>query len=438
MAFCTNCGAKLEDGHRFCCNCGTMVADESPVASPVPEIPVSQQYPEAPAYNQQESLAYSDEPAAEPELPSQEIPQAEQNEVPVSQENSNFVYEPVPDAYPVQYADTYAQGSGVAQDPVTAEKKKAARPRRKFLPAFGSVLICIFLVVLMLPTFTLLTAQNLPKQDTLLTAMNRIDMDELPASILDENDRELKKLSLAEYICDTVNSDMENLNNEVISYRWNDLTPKTLKSFLEDTTFLSFFAEHIEGAFDAMLSGEESYEFSSKSIQNLMEENKEYIIEEMNVKVSDREYDRFVDYMVEDGLEIEDIELPEMDEGTLDLVNFLLSFWSIAALCLVLVLLIVLLFVTNGKDRLFAVHDTGVSLIVGSGLFLLVTLAARILTSILVDEDPLVYLGSVLVSSAAESILLIVGGVLAVGVILLLVNFFVRKHQSKRAAQAMG
>ena len=87
-------------------------------------------------------------------------------------------------------------------------------------------------------------------------------------------------------------------------------------------------------------------------------------------------------------------------------------------------------------DRLFAVKDTGVALVIGSVLFLLVTLAARILCSIFVDEDPLMYLLSTLVSCAAESILLIVLSVLAVGVILLLVNLIVRKVQSKRAAKA--
>lgn len=415
MAFCTNCGAKLEDGQRFCCTCGTPAAVETPVAS-VPEFP------------------------ADPVLPTQEgllSQQAEAPETPASQPNDNYIPEPTPEEHPVQYSDAPVQSyetSYVAEIPATPEKKaKAPRPRRKFLPAFCSILICILLVVLMLPTFTLLTAQNLPKQETILNAMDRIDMNEVPANVLDED---LEDISLAEHVCNIINSDMENLNDVVISYRWNDMDPDSLSDFLEKTTVLPFFAEHIEGIFDAMLSGEESYTFSSKSIRGLLEDNQEYIVDEMNVPVSNRDYDMFVDYLVEDALEIEDIEMPEIDEGILDVVNFFLSFWGVAALCLVLVLLIVLLFVTNKRDCLFAIHDTGVSLIVGSGIFLVVVLAARFLATLFAEEAPLVYVGCILVSAAAESVLLIAAGVLALGIILLLVNLIARKIQSKRAAKA--
>ena len=36
--FCTNCGQKLGDGHRFCANCGTAVTDGAHSASP-PSLP---------------------------------------------------------------------------------------------------------------------------------------------------------------------------------------------------------------------------------------------------------------------------------------------------------------------------------------------------------------------------------------------------------------
>ena len=159
-------------------------------------------------------------------------------------------------------------------------------------------------------------------------------------------------------------------------------------------------------------------------------------MDEMGVSVSDREYDSFVSYLVSDGLEIDDIEMPEMDDTALDIVNFLLSIFGVIALCVVLLLLILLLFVTNKGDRLFALHDTGVCFIVGSGIFLLITLAARILAAVFVGENPWLYLGSILVGTAVESILFILLGVLGAGVILLLINYFIRKYQSKRAAKA--
>jgi uncharacterized membrane protein len=59
MAFCPNCGTKLEDGKRFCHNCGTQIEapaappapsfDDGPVqAAPIPEVEV-QEAPQQPA-----------------------------------------------------------------------------------------------------------------------------------------------------------------------------------------------------------------------------------------------------------------------------------------------------------------------------------------------------------------------------------------------------
>lgn len=475
MAFCTNCGSKLAEDQRFCSKCGTMVAVAPPAASAIPQEPIysapaADPFSEAPVNTEPKAESLPIEPAevpaqpvpAEPEAVQEAVREAAQEAAPEKAviDAGSFVFAPEfsasYDAPAVKFeefaeeeekndaqpqADSASEPAVAAEVPVTDKaakpdgKKKASRPRRKFLPVFCSVLICILLVLLMLPTFTLLTAQNAIKQETLLDTMNRIDMDEIPASFIDESDRSLKRMSLAQYICQIINSDMSNLNNIVIAYDWEDLTPRSLQQFLDETTFIDFFAEHAEGAIDAFLSGEDSYAISAKSIKRLLNENKAALTEKMNISASDRNYDHYVDFLVSDGLNTR-VELPEVEEEILDLINFGLSFYPIAGLCLVMVLLIVLLFVTNRKDRLFAVKDTGIALMVGSALFLLVILAARILCSVFVDENPLVYLITTLVSCAAESILLIVVSVLALGVILLLAYLIARSVQRKRAAKA--
>ena len=49
MAFCTNCGAQMNDGQQFCTSCGTKVAAAAPVAEPTPaaQAPVYQAAPAA-------------------------------------------------------------------------------------------------------------------------------------------------------------------------------------------------------------------------------------------------------------------------------------------------------------------------------------------------------------------------------------------------------
>ncbi len=421
MAFCTNCGNKLEDGSRFCTGCGAKV--EAEAASP------EENAYSAPVYSGPE---VSGESYGDPGLyhtPNQEAPM--QNSLAFSSEKAGSYDVLSPDfkGFPDQEPEVKPVSANASE---AIQKAAPTRPCRKFVTVFCSVLICILLVTLMLPTFTLLTVQNIPKQETLLAAMTSIDMDELPASVIDDNDRSLKRLSFADYICDIINADMNNLNHAVISYSWKDMTPKTLSRFLENTTFLEFFAEHMEGILDAALSGEDSYTFSAKSIRRVMEENKEYIIDAMNISVSDADYDRFVNLLV-NSLEA-DIEVPELDDDVVDVMGLVRSVYVIAGLCLVMVLLVVLLFVTNRQDYLFAVKDTGISFVIGAGLFLLVILGGGLLASGFAGEQPLAYLGITLLSCAARVSLLVAAGVLVLGVILLLVNFFLRKHQRKRMA----
>ncbi len=63
MAFCTNCGAKLEEGKRFCPNCGTMIA---PPKAPDPPAFDDGPFQAQPAPGEKETAQARPAPQAEP------------------------------------------------------------------------------------------------------------------------------------------------------------------------------------------------------------------------------------------------------------------------------------------------------------------------------------------------------------------------------------
>lgn len=438
----------------------------APVTAPVPEAPVhTEPEAEAPAADTDATVIIEapaavevsaseafakEEPVNEPEpapIPEPE-PIAPLAAAPITREHVRNSATPS-GAQPMPFGNMTARGSSASYSYASQErvdnpvKNKAVRPRRKFLAVFCSVLLCILILIMMLPTFVLVTARNTMKQETLLAMMQRIDLDEIPASIIDEYDEDLENMSFAEALCEAINVEISYytgdyyLNNQLIVFEWEDMTPEDLDRFLDETTFLPFIAEQAEGITQAILSGKSAYSISSKALEDLLVENTPYIVETFGLPVEVENYHLFAEQIM-DEIYLGELELPNWtrsERQVLEIVNLSLSFYGIGALCLVLILLVLLLFVANHRDPMYAVRDVGIVCVLGTVLPLLAMLAGRIAVSAFAGKDAMMYIVCTVLSCVAESSLLVVGIVFGLGIVLLVVNGIVRKVQRKRDAK---
>jgi len=463
MAFCIYCGNKLSDNDRFCGSCGAKVAPAEPVPAPVAEEPATMIYQPAVEQSPVEPVTVDpvvEEPAAEPvpavpavdktqfTLPPVEdplaasvedpIPQEPLYDAPITREHVRNAATPA-SAQPMPFGNKSARGSSASYSYATPErvnnpvKNKPVRPKRKFVAAFFSVILCILLLVAMLPTYVLVTVRNTLSSETFLAVMQRIELDQLPASILDEYDSSLRGLSVAEALCDELNDQMSHAYAD-----WDELTPKELDQFLNETAFLPFIADHTEGILKAIIEGEDSYRVPTKEIVELLEHDIAYLADKLNLPMEDVDLEELSDDIVEE-FQLDDLILPTSEDidadarMALDIVGILLSFYAIGGACLVLLLLVLLLFVTNHRDPMYAVRDVGIVSVLGTILPLLLIFGAKGAVAFFAGKEAEMYLASVAVSCILDSTFIPAVAVFGLGIVLLIINGIVRKVQKNRA-----
>lgn len=480
MAFCIYCGTKLGENDRFCGACGKKVAVMEPVPAPATVIyrpaaaaDAEKTVAEAPVSEPVFTAPVEEAPAAEPvfEAPAADLPAAgtvfsapaeEETAAPVTEVvfAAPVAEEPLPQeplfaapitrehvrnaatpaaAQPMPFGNKSARGSSASYSYATPErvanpvKNKVVRPKRKFLAAFLSVILCIALLAAMLPAYVLITVRNSLSSSTFLAVMQRIDLDELPATILDEYDSSLRGLSVAEALCNELN---DQVGRDVSD--WKEITPKTLDKILDETAFLPFIADHAEGILKAFLDGEDNYRISTKEIVKVLEQDLNLLSGELDLQMEESDLDEFADDIMEE-FGLDNMELPtprDIDEDTqmaLDLLSILLSFYAIAGVALMLLLLVLLLVAANHRDPMYALRDLGIVSILGTILPLLLVLGGRAAVAVFIGKDAEMYLISIISSCVLESSLIPVAVVFGLGVALLIVNGIVRKAQNKKA-----
>lgn len=475
MAFCIHCGAKLGDNDRFCGICGNRAAaaapapapaaqpsatviyrpaaPESTVPAPAEEAPVSvAPVAEAPAAEPAAVTTVTEAPAAEPvsDAPTGEktvftapiVGESTASEplyaAPITREHIRSAATPA-GAQPMPFGNKSARGSSASYSYATPDrvanpvKNQAVRPKRKFLAAFFSVILCILLLIAMLPSYVLVTVRSSLSKETVQAMMYRVDLDQIPASFIDEYDSSLRGLSIAEALCDELNSQMHVAYDD-----WDDLTPKELDQYLDETAFIPFIAEHAEGILHALVEGEDSYRIPTKEIITLLEHDVHYLADTLNLPMEEVDLDELSDDIV-DEFGLEDVVLPapdDIDENAqlaLDGLGILLSFYAIGGVCLVLLLLVLLLFAANHRDPMYAVRDVGIVSILGTVLPLLLVPGARGAVAYFAGKEAEIYLASLATSCVLESSFPVIASVFILGVVLLIVNGIVRGVQKKRA-----
>jgi len=387
MAKCVYCGAELVENAKFCRMCGARTPSENQIV-----------FPEASAAPQ---------PAPVPQT----------------------IEEPV--YYPPSPIPAPAMANPAPVAPVQAAQKKKPH-RRGFLGIFGSVLVCILILAFMLPTFLLITVSTALTEETFLSIMLQIDLDAVPASVLDEYDPSLEGLSLAEFICREINQE----GNDTLPEGLNiDLTPKGLNAIKNKSSLLPFLAEHMEGILNALLDGKEHYRISQKKVEKLLRSNLELLSDELDLPMEDFELEETAAYLLETtGLG----EIPlgtnwsEGDRQMLSVLDKLVSGSLLIVPLGILAFFVILLFLINIKDVMYAVRDVGIVSILGSLPLLLVILGANSAPAMYAGKDAAMYLGSVVLSCVLSRSLVILISVFSAGVLLLILNGIIRAVQKKR------
>ncbi|MBQ5810682.1 MAG: zinc ribbon domain-containing protein, partial [Clostridia bacterium] len=230
---CTACGMELADGMHFCAGCGAPVAEEAvqaevAVEEPVVIEPVAEETVEA----TEEIVA--EEPVAEPEIHEQE---------------EEIIAEEIP-----------AEGAVVVEE--AAAWQPPAQPPQKggFGRAFLSVLLCILIFILSVPTMLIGEIRMLTSEDGLKSVVDAISIDKIKIGSA-EQDGEM--VSATEALLDLV----KKYDDDII------ITEKEFNTFIEKSTIKSFVAKKIAAVADDIYTGKDSSEITKKEVIQLLKDN---------------------------------------------------------------------------------------------------------------------------------------------------------------------
>ena len=312
-------------------------------------------------------------------------------------------------------------------DSTSAPQKKEKRklPPRGFLPVFVSVILCFLMVVLMIPTILLYEARNIVDEDFILSVLEEINLKEVTSDAVsnvvdidtyDEDD-------MVEWVSNALNEALE--NNELSEYiQIDEFSPELVEDLIYDTTLLDFISEHTAGFCSDLLTGENSHSIEAKDIESFLKKNKEFLEEEFNMDLS-TEARKEIAESIFVAMDVEEISVKELMgssakslESTMELVNMVLSAYVFLPLLLTLLLLLVGLFLVNRKQLSGAVHDAGITFMIGSLLLLILTGVLRVLPSVYAETDFILYLVGVVGSKILETGFVLTIGIFATGLVM--------------------
>lgn len=364
--FCHLCGTALKEGARFCHGCGGAVAvpeDAAPVPAPAPvptpvPTPIAEPVPEP-----------APEPVVEP------------------------VPEPAPEPVPVAVPVT------PAAPPVKPKKAKTGPVRR----TAGISVLCVLICLCSLLTVTLLTVQNFASHEGLQTSLENVlmnvDLTDVPASdfVADADSDE----SMAAYIAREIEK------SYVIEV---DVDEDDVQDFLEDSTFIPFIAREISGLADDVRSDSRGAGITEKEISKLMWDNQRQIEKLVGVKLTQKDVDNVVQKLDQEGV-LKDLRARSIKSdapGAYFGLQVLLSEVTVIVLLVLILGMAVLITKGYGWNVCRSCGSVGVALMVGGGIFLLLSGAAFVLTlvwnSIISYLIQMILNGS-LISSAAFFVL---------------------------------
>ncbi len=383
MALCIFCGANNEANSNFCTSCGAKLSPEQPQSA----VPLADALFPKPDFS-------------EPITPA-----------------------PNPVPAPVR--------SNPAPAPVHTKPTKS---RRSFASVFFSIIICLLILLFLNPLFMIVTIRNAVNEESILSLLQRIDLEDIPASVLDSTDERFESESLAEYLCDELNVV---LADEFPHDSLKKITPRKLDKALDETTILPFFAKHANGIVTAVMDGDRTYRISEKEIAKLLKKNLDYLEDELDMPAYSLDVDASASAFVE-STGIDKIELydrsDDVAEAIFGVIAIVFSPSTIIGLGILLFVMVLLLLLANRRGLMIAVRDIGIVGLLGTIIPVLLTVGSNVCVLVFAGENALLYLAGILISTIFNSSLIIFGSVFFGSIVLLVICNIVRKAQKKTAA----
>lgn len=434
--FCHNCGAQIAPGGRFCSNCGTPVLNlqAAQVRVPAPE-PAREEIPE---YISPAVFSLNDLETPEAAAVSEPTPEAAPVVLTLDMLFDEVETAPAEAREPDPVLQSDSQPAPVTPDPVPAPQTPASKPARGkgILARRGAgrtILAVLLCIVIFLWSFVTLTVLNLRLAtteencaQTIQAALSTVDVTEISVYGLIPGVED-PKMCLGDWILEQID---ENYDGEVVA------DADDLQDFLEESSLIPWLSQQMGTYVDHLYRGNARAVLTAKDVESfLLDEADE--LEEILGQEIDRAAARQIAGSLEDSGVLDQLStkaLKAQRPQMFRIAGMAASWWVIGILGVILVLLILLLGAVN-RSFLRTCSDTGITLMVVSGIWGLAGLFYMLLpgvwSAILSFIRPL----DTVIGSVFQSCLIPTAAAFGTGVVLVLIRVIGKAIVSARAAR---
>ncbi len=384
---CTACGKELADGVHFCAGCGAPVAEETVQAEIAVEEPVVIE-PVA-----EETVEAAEEIVAEPAAQEQE---------------EEIIAEEIP-----------AEGAVVVEE--AAAWQLPAQPSKKggFGRAFLSVLLCILIFILSVPTMLIGMARYSTSMSGTTAVINQLSFKDI--EVYD-----------GQSVTDMISELMEEYDA--------DFSKKDINKFMEETGLTEFIAQNVSEMMQDIWNADETAQITKAEVTKLVDSFAKYI-EKKGEKISREEREEAVRAIM-DSVDFESISKEAVEElesslgGVYTAIRYAFSYLAIALLVLIVVLFSLLILKINKWRKARTLTYVGVTLLIGSIILCLPALAMLIVPDMIFGLLGLDVMTAMFIRGFVLSSAIVPAAVFGVGILMLIVRRIITVVCRKKAAKA--
>ncbi len=244
-----------------------------------------------------------------------------------------------------------------------------------FAVHMAAICTCIVLFVFLAVGTVLFTIRRSTTEEEINSVVSEINLADIRVGVMMNDDD--ADLSLAEYIHDHVNP-------ELLS-RYN-LSEGNIEELLEEEDIKTFLSEKLWEYCDYIYSGGSEPKVTAREIVKLLEKNESAIYRITGYQLAESDYQSIEDSLNETTIGALDLSNVSEDyEGTFSLLRAVLSYWLIALIAALVLMLCVLIFVLYRKYIAHAFLAAGITFALMGLLCLMISVISGNMVDVLYD-----------------------------------------------------